>query len=453
MTSRISDYGNLFQIKLIASLFTDKAFLQQITDILEPKMFENEANFFIVKEIQNYFNEYKSPPTLEVMKVKVAEIESELLKQTVVDTLKEAYRNLEASDLDFVKQQTLDFCKNQCIKSAIMDSVELLKFNDFDGIKSKVDAAMKAGVEKDVGHEYKDEVDSRYEDSVRNTITTGWDVIDDIADGGLGKGELGVFVAPAGIGKSWALVNVGANAAKAGLNVIHYTLELNEAYVGLRYDSVFTGIAAQDLKFNIEEVKKTVSNMKGDLIIKQYPTKSASVSTIGAHIEKCRVQGFKPDLVIVDYADLLRDISGGREVRHMLGNIYEDLRGLAGEHEIPVWTASQANRSALEEDIIGAEKIAESYSKIMTADFVVSLSRKIEDKLAGTGRWHVIKNRFGPDGITFPSKANMSNGQMQIFESNSVQGQETQKDMNNHNEYLRKMLKNKYKELDKDNKS
>tara|TARA_R100001015_G_C4633244_1_gene197936 strand:- start:593 stop:1954 length:1362 start_codon:yes stop_codon:yes gene_type:complete len=453
MTSRISDYGTIFQVKLIASLFTDKAFLQQITDILEPKMFENEANFYIVKEIQNYFNEYKAPPTLEVMKVKVAEIESELLKQTVVDTLKEAYRNLEASDLDFVKQQTLDFCKNQCIKSAIMDSVELLKFNDFDGIKSKVDAAMKAGVEKNVGHEYKNDVDERYLESVRNTITTGWDVIDDIADGGLGKGELGVFVAPAGIGKSWALVNVGANAAKAGLNVIHYTLELNEAYVGLRYDSVFTGISAQDLKFNIEEVKKTVENMKGDLIVKQYPTKSASVSTIGAHIEKCRVQGFKPDLVIVDYADLLRDISGGREVRHMLGNIYEDLRGLAGEHEIPVWTASQANRSALEEDVIGAEKIAESYSKIMTADFVVSLSRKIEDKLAGTGRWHVIKNRFGPDGMTFPSKANMSNGQMQIFESNSVQGQETQKDMNNHNEYLRKILKNKYKELDKDNNS
>jgi hypothetical protein len=209
-----------------------------------------------------------------------------------------------------------------------------------------------------------------------------------------------------------------------------------------------TGISAQDLKYSIDEVKKLVGKMDGNLIIKQYPTKSASVSSIGAHIEKCKMQGMKPDMVIVDYADLLRDVSGGREVRHMLGNIYEDLRGLAGEHDIPVWTASQANRSALEEDIIGAEKIAESYAKIMTADFVVSLSRKIEDKLAGTGRWHVIKNRFGPDGITFPSKANMSNGQMQIFESNSVQGQETQKDMNNHSEYLRKMLKNKYKELE-----
>tara|TARA_R100001591_G_scaffold30210_2_gene41081 strand:+ start:944 stop:2179 length:1236 start_codon:yes stop_codon:yes gene_type:complete len=411
-------------------------------------MFENEANNFIVDSILNYFHEYKSAPSLEVMKVKVSEIENDLLKKTVVESLKESWLYVNSDDLDFIKEQAITFFKNQNIKKAIIESVELLKVNDFDRIKGKIDGALKAGTERNVGHEYKDDIEERYKDSVRNVVKTGWDVIDDIADGGLGKGELGVFVAPAGIGKSWALVNVGANAAKAGLNVIHYTLELNEAYVGLRYDSVMTGISAQDLKYSIDEVKKLVGKMDGNLIIKQYPTKSASVSSIGAHIEKCKMQGMKPDMVIVDYADLLRDISGGREVRHMLGNIYEDLRGLAGEHDIPVWTASQANRSALEEDIIGAEKIAESYAKIMTADFVVSLSRKIEDKLAGTGRWHVIKNRFGPDGITFPSKANMSNGQMQIFESNSVQGQETQKDMNNHSEYLRKMLKNKYKELE-----
>ncbi len=448
MTNRLSDYGPTFQSKLLTSLFTDKSFLQQVSDIIDPNMFENEANNFIVDSILNYFHEYKTAPSLEVMKVKVSEIENDLLKKTVVESLKESWLHVNSDDLDFIKEQAITFFKNQNIKKAIIESVELLKVNDFDRIKGKIDGALKAGTERNVGHEYKDDIEERYKDSVRNVVKTGWDVIDDIADGGLGKGELGVFVAPAGIGKSWALVNVGANAAKAGLNVIHYTLELNEAYVGLRYDSVFTGISAQDLKYSIDEVKKLVGKMDGNLIIKQYPTKSASVSSIGAHIEKCKMQGMKPDMVIVDYADLLRDVSGGREVRHMLGNIYEDLRGLAGEHDIPVWTASQANRSALEEDIIGAEKIAESYAKIMTADFVVSLSRKIEDKLAGTGRWHVIKNRFGPDGITFPSKANMSNGQMQIFESNSVQGQETQKDMNNHSEYLRKMLKNKYKELE-----
>ena len=155
--------------------------------------------------------------------------------------------------------------------------------------------------------------------------------------------------------------------------------------------------------------------------------------------------GKKPDLIIVDYADLLR--GHGKEIRLELGNIYEDLRGMAGEYEIPVWTASQANRSALEDDIIGAEKIAESYSKIMTADFVLSLSRKIEDKLANTGRWHVIKNRFGPDGITFPSKMNASNGQIDIYVDTSIQGKETTKEMDNHNEYLRKMMKKKFDEM------
>jgi replicative DNA helicase len=206
-----------------------------------------------------------------------------------------------------------------------------------------------------------------------------------------------------------------------------------------------TGIAAQELKYNIEEVKKNVENIKGNLIVKYFPTKGATVNTIASHIERCRANGFPPDMIIVDYADLLR--GKGKEVRLELGNIYEDLRGLAGEHEIPVWTASQANRSALEDDIIGAEKIAESYSKIMTADFVVSLSRKIEDKIAGTGRWHVIKNRFGPDGITFPSKMNASNGKIDIYVDTSIQGKETTKEMDNHNEYLRKMMKKKFDEM------
>jgi hypothetical protein len=163
------------------------------------------------------------------------------------------------------------------------------------------------------------------------------------------------------------------------------------------------------------------------------------------HIEKCIMQGLNPDVIIVDYADLLRGT--GAEKRHELEGIYEDLRGLAGEYEVPVWTASQANRSALEEDVIGAEKIAESYGKVMVADFVISLSRKVQDKLAGTGRWHVIKNRFGPDGITLPSKMNTSNGQINIYADTSVQGKDAKKQMENGNELARKMLAQKFKEI------
>ena len=321
--NKLSDFGYAFQIKLIALLFKDRLFLQQIVDILDSSYFESEANIVILDIIKEYFKEYNSIPTLEAMKIKIVEIENDLLKKSIAENIKSAFQQMESDDLTFVKEKALEFCKNQEIKKAIVDSVELLNRGDYDSIKAKVDNALKAGAEKDVGHEYNIHIDERYEESVRNTITTGWDAIDDIADGGMGKGELGVMVAPAGIGKSWALVNIGANAVKAGLNVIHYTLELNAAYVGLRYDAVFTGIAAQDLKYNVEDVKKKVGTLKGDLIVKYYPTKAATVNTISAHMQRCIANGKKPDLVIVDYADLLR--GHGKEVRLELGNIYEDL--------------------------------------------------------------------------------------------------------------------------------
>jgi replicative DNA helicase len=206
-----------------------------------------------------------------------------------------------------------------------------------------------------------------------------------------------------------------------------------------------TGIPNQNLRHYQDQVKEELAKLKGELIIKYYPTKSTSVIGLRGHIEKCIMQGKKPDIVIVDYADLLR--GHGTEKRHELEGIYEDLRGLAGEYEIPVWTASQANRSALEEDVIGAEKIAESYGKVMVADFVISLSRKVQDKLAGTGRWHVIKNRFGPDGITLPSNMNTSTGQINIYADTSILGKDAKKQMENGNELARRMLTQKYKEI------
>lgn len=450
MSDKLSNFGHGFQVKIISSLLTDKAFLQQVTDILLPEFFESESNQWIIETINKYFQEYKVAPTLDVFKIKVQDIDRDVLKTSIVEALKDAYRFLESEDLDFVKAETVDFCKNQCIKRAILDSVELLNRGQYDEIKASIDAAMKAGADKEVGHEYNDSVEMRYKDNVRATIPTPWPVINDLADGGFGKGELVVFVAPAGIGKSWGLINVGAHAVKSGLNVVHYTLELNEGYVGQRYDAVLTGIANQNLKYNLDEVSNMVSKLKGNLVIKYYPTKTASCSTIRAHIEKMILIGKKPDLLIVDYADLLRGAVARKEMRHELESIYEDLRGIAGEYEVPIFTASQANRSALEDDVIEAGKISESYSKIMIADFVISLSRKVTDKIAGTGRFHIIKNRFGPDGLTLPSKMNMSNGQIHIYEETSVQGKDTNKQMQTGEDLLRKSLLQKYKEVQGD---
>jgi hypothetical protein len=446
MTEKLSDYGWGFQVKVLAAMFTDRLFLQQISDIIRAEYFESDANSWLLDIILTHFREYKTPPSKDVLKVKITEIENDILKATVLEQLKDVFRYMESDDLTFVKDEILKFCKNQEIKQAIMDSVSLLKHGNFDEIKTKIDSAMKAGADTNIGLEYVTDVAARYNEASRHTITTGWDVIDDLMDGGLAPGELGVVMAPAGIGKSWLLINIGAHAVKAGKTVIHYTLELNENYVGQRYDSVLTGIPAQNLKNYREDIEAKMLTLKGDLIVKYYPTKSVGVMGLKAHIEKTIMLGKKPDLVIVDYGDLLK-VNIKKDKHEALEDLYEELRGMAGEYAIPVWTASQAGRSALEDDIIEADKIASSYGKVMVADFLMSLSRKVEDKMSGTGRGHVIKNRFGPDGITLPSKINTNNGQFQFFEPQTQQGKQTTQIMKTGENMVKKNLAQKFKDL------
>jgi replicative DNA helicase len=446
MTDKLSEYGWGFQVKVVAAMFTDRLFLQQIVDIIRPDYFESDANIWLMEVISDHFREYKCPPSKDVLKVKVTEIENDILKTAVLEQLKEVFRYMESDDLTFVKDEILNFCKNQEIKRAIMDSVNLLKMGNYDEIKSKIDVAMKAGADTNIGLDYKENIEARYSESARHTITTGWDVVDDLMDGGLARGELGVVMAPAGIGKSWLLINIGANAIKAGHTVIHYTLELNENYVGQRYDSVLTGINAQTLKHHQETVAEKMISLKGDLIVKYFPTKSVGVMGLKAHLEKTMMVGKKPALVIVDYGDLLK-INAKKDKHEALEELYEELRGMAGEYDIPLWTASQAGRSALEDDIIEADKIASSYGKVMVADFLMSLSRKVEDKMSGTGRGHVIKNRFGPDGITLPSKINTNNGQFQFFEPQTTQGKQTTQVMKTGENVLKQSLAQKFKDM------
>ena len=448
MANKITDFGYNFQIKLIVSLMTESKFVEQIHDILDEKHFDNEAIRWVVRECKKYYLKYKKSPTLNVFKMSVGEIKNDILKTTVVDTLKQVYQNMESPELEFIQDKALDFFKNQALKGAIVQSVDILEGSgDFEKIKVLIDEAMKAGTERNVGHDYIEDVEHRYSEMARTTVETPWDVINELMQGGLAGGELGVVVAPAGIGKSWVLSSIGSGALKKGMNVVHYTLELNEAYVGLRYDSVFTGIANQNLKYHKDEVMKKIEDLPGNLTIKYFPTRTASVHTISAHLQRMKTLGNPVDLVILDYADIMRDVGNAKEVRHQLGNIYEDLRGMAGEFEIPVWTASQANRSALDEDFIDASKVAESYSKVMTSDFVMSLSRKVEDKIGNTGRFHVMKNRFGPDGLTYPAKVNTNIGDIKIYEGDTIDGKEQQHKINNRDNVARKMLKNSYEDL------
>ncbi len=447
MADSLNDYGPTFQTKILSSLLTDKVFISTIIDIIEVDYFQSDANKWIVKTIEKYFMEYKTPPSLDALKVELKKLKNDVLQVAVVEALKSAWAHRESDDLDYVKDEILDFCKNQKLKKAILESVDLLENKDYDGIKMVVDTAMRAGTTRDLGHDYISGFEERLETSARKTTPTPWPVINDIMDGGLGGGELGVMVAPAGIGKTWFLQTVGADAIKKGMKVVHYTLELNQAYVGLRYDTIISGINTQQLKYYKEDVQSKLFDIQGNLMIKYYPTRTASVQTISSHLKQLELIEFKPDVIVVDYADILKPISNYREKRLNLGETYEHLRGMAGEFDVPVWTASQANRSSLEEEVIGADKVSEDYSKVMTADFVMSISRKVEDKVANLARVHIIKNRFGVDGVTYPTDMNTDIGKIMVNDSNTKQGQIASEKMNNSEEYLRKMAKNRFDNL------
>jgi hypothetical protein len=216
MTDGLGKYGASFQVKVLTSLLTDKTFIQQTSDILSSKFFDTESKQWLCETIYSHFAKYKQAPTLDTFKIQIdKEKLPDVLKQTVIDDLRNAFKYTDATDLNYIKDETVNFCKNQCIKQAILESVQILQTGeDFETIKVKIDNAMKAGADKEIGHEYNDEasIDFRYTDAVRAVRPTPWDVINDISDGGFGKGELVVFVAPAGIGKSWGLINIGAHA-------------------------------------------------------------------------------------------------------------------------------------------------------------------------------------------------------------------------------------------------
>lgn len=426
----IESYGISFQIKVLSALLTDKPFLQNINDVLTEEYFNNTAHKWIINEVLKYYGKYHTNPTMDVLKVEMKRIDNEVLQLSIKEQLKEAYRSSDESDLTYVKQEFANFCKNQQLKRALLNSVDLLKAGDYDSIRSLVDSALRSGQDKNIGHEYNKDTESRYREEDRTPIPTPWDKFNVILQGGLGEGDFGLIFGNPGGGKSWSLIAMGAHAVKCGYNVIHYTLELGEGYIGRRYDAYFTDIPVDKLKFNREKVGEATTDLPGNLIIKEYPMGKASLSTIEGHIKKCIDLDFKPDLIIIDYVDLLSSKRTNRERKDEIDDIYMGTKGLARELKLPIWSVSQVNRAGAKDNIIEGDKAAGSYDKIMIADFAMSLSRQKKDKVSGTGRFHIMKNRYGADGMSFNAKVDTSTGHIDIM---GELGEDEEEEMTNNN--------------------
>lgn len=441
MQKTLANYGYDYQVKVFSCFISDRVFAAQIVDILKPEYFDSNGLSWVCEKTISYFSEYRSVPDLEYFRYELDKEVDEILHAEVETAIEKIWEYFGIESAKWIKASIMNFCKTQEVYSGLYDALPYVEKGELDGAKMVLDAAFRVGEVEDDSLDYAEDIELRYTELERDPIPTGIPIIDKYTSGGLAPGELGAIVAPGGAGKSWALSTFSIGAFKAGYNVLFISLELNSGYVGVRHDVVLTHLPKYQLKDNPDLIRKTIQRYDGSLTIKWFPTNSLTILGLRSHLDKAAMVGKKPDILIIDYADLMR-IQYGKHIRkdEALDDLYAELRGIAGEYGIPVWTASQSTRSSFNSDEIGADQVAESMGKQHKSDLMISLSRKKEDKQCNTARFHFMKSRVGPDGMTFPARMDTALGIIELFDPDSEQADEIRSDIDGAKEQTKQKL-------------
>ena len=412
---KFSQYDKNFQLKVIKYLINDRQFLVNVRDVLTADHFDNKAHCWLVGQILKYFDEYNTTITFEVIKINLKKLKNDVLAESVKTELRKSIET-DTKDAEYVKKEFHTFLKNQEMKQSLIESAELLQEGNYEAIWARMSHVMRKTTEKNIGHEYEKDSEARYRKDFRGQIIPfPWPELNEITGGGLGAADFAIIAGNPGGGKTWTMVSIAANAIKLGFNVVIYSLEMLEGDMGRRFDSCLTGIPKDDLPNNREKVEELLKGLKGKLTIKEYAPMEASVSTLRGHIQRLEENDRKPDLVIIDYVDYLRPEVRGSDRKGSIDDVYLATKALAKDLRVPIITPSQANRAASKDAIIEGDKLAGSYDKLMIGSLLMSVSRLRKDKTDNTARWHIMKSRLGPDGVSFECSFDGSNGNIKIL--------------------------------------
>ena len=424
-------FDKSFQEKIIQAMLIDRQWAAQFTEVVDVEFFQYAPLKKICDSYLTYYKKYKEFPSIELLATILGDDLTNpadyAIRSQIKDLLIDFQENRNLGDLSYVKEKSLDFCKRAALQNALMDSIEFIKTENYEKIIETIKTAIARGNEHTSGLDLFEDVEARYSETYRKTVPTGVPELDtrEILNGGLGAGELGIVIAPTGVGKSHFLVHVGAQAILAGKNVLHYTMELNERATGIRYDSHLLDTDSLDcygIKGAINEYYKANVEDLGRLRIKYYPTSSVTVNTLRAHMDKlATVEGFIPDLIIIDYCGIMRSTDKHELLRLELKKICEELRGFANEVDVPVWSAIQSNKEGAEKDYVDLTNMAEAYGQAHVADFVVGLSRKSLSKSTGYGNMFIAKNRAGRDGLQYSIYLNTARSKLRVVSANEAE--------------------------------
>lgn len=395
-----------YQIKLLSYMLNNHEFCDIARDALKSELFSDRA-------LQWYFDTLTqaSPRltqvTLQEELIKAAK--AKRIRPTELDKYLEYYEFLKTRPLpveeQYIREKLGKFIRRQAVKTALVDAFDYAKQERWDEIVDSMTAAVNAGVDSlDAGYFYfeniQDRLASRMNAQALEKLTTGIPELDSMLYGGIKPKQLGLIAGGTGRGKSIFLEWLARVAVLLGKKVVYYTLELSEEDVADRFDALFSQIKINELKTYNNQVFNALSPLSSKfsdhLVIKEYPADTATVGTIKAHLRQLSGVGFIPDLVIVDYLDLLKPHRHYNSTHEELDSITKALHGFAKEYETRVWTATQLNRAGLVMETPDETTIAGAVSKLFTADIAMFLAATAEEREDQELRIVVAKNRNGP---------------------------------------------------------
>lgn len=413
-----------FEEKILQAILSDSHFGEQIFDVLEPAYFDSKYIQELSRIVKKYYEEYKSFPTPSLLQtICVEEVSNDVLKKQCnlyLDKIKSKPLN---GDSGYVKDRALSFFRTQSVKKALAyDVLPRLEKENLDEIMPFIQQALLKGTNKNIGYEYHEDTEERFVEEKYDKVPTPWEPINQIFNGGIGAKRLFTLIGPSGGAKSHFLVNIGSAALMnpkedgRGRTVVHYTLELTHVDVARRYDACMTGVSINDVIYNKEKILFTLKNKlpkESKLIIKEYPMKTASVQTIRGHLSKLKLNGIEPDIIIIDYGDLLLDETETR------GALWISMKTLAQELNVPVVTVTQTNRIGFDCEIVTLDMVAEDFQKVMHSDIIMTISHH--------KNMYIGKNRQGYDKQVFPYKIDTGKSKFELLEQNTGTIQELKK--------------------------
>jgi len=413
-SSDVYTFGAKFNTKILALLCNKPTILSTYRDIIDPSYFQSHIHQTLcqaIVKISDYTATINSDTLLEVCMELVPDDSDE--EREIYEQIISEIDEVNLDDWELVVDRLIDFAKHSALTNAVVEGADLIdkQPEDYgDQLQQLIGDAIQVG--DDVLDRGSDPVDC-YEEAIAriqnpesiDMVPTGLSHLDDALGGGARKGGLYIVLGPQKGGKSIALMNIAVGSARqtANKNVVYYSLEMQEDILMERFVSRMLKKTTKEIRElgdkAIPEYKKAQNLLGGQILFKQYPTKTASINTIKSHLNSLIATGFKPDVIIIDYSNIVKPRIKHNDKRHEYASIYEDMRALAGEYDVPVWSADQAVRGANNSKVIMSEATSESHEKTTICDFMASICQTQKEKLAGEARLYVTLNRNGAQDV------------------------------------------------------